>query len=417
MPTTSLTLRERAWLPLEYVRTLGPLFGVTAERIRDALIDLHAADPTQRVVSRLDRSGARWVHLDEQAFASYVREVVTEVPPPADFAAMTRQLLVEPPGHHGVRILVGAGPDGSYVAVKISHAYGDARPATVLLREVIGAAGEQRAIQLEPMLRHRMVLPRLWWRTFGLRAGRIKPTLIVPRPPRPVEGPRRPWNDALTFESARSADVMAKLRAWRDEHSPGVTTAAITFAAFTAALQRLGVQPDPRGAMFLIDARRYLKENVTIDSNFCFGGWLTPRSLTDPASVHATLKQELASGRILTMMLLRELRIMVRGAEPEPGPYPTRSAARPVARLTYSNQGRQDILADLPWAAEPADRINLGIPTATGPEGITLVTSEINGVLHLDTIFHATTFDRTVVARALELVCAGPGGLIKATRA
>ena len=55
MSTTSLTLHERAWLPLEYIRTVGPLTGVTAERLRDALIGLHAADPTHRAVSRLDR--------------------------------------------------------------------------------------------------------------------------------------------------------------------------------------------------------------------------------------------------------------------------------------------------------------------------------------------------------------------------
>ncbi len=64
MSTTSLTLHERAWLPLEYIRTVGPLTGVTAERMRNALIGLHAADPTHRAVSRLDRAGARWLHMD-----------------------------------------------------------------------------------------------------------------------------------------------------------------------------------------------------------------------------------------------------------------------------------------------------------------------------------------------------------------
>ena len=64
MSTTSLTLHERAWLPLEYIRTVGPLTGVTAERLRAALIGLHAADPKHRAVSRLDRDGARWLHMD-----------------------------------------------------------------------------------------------------------------------------------------------------------------------------------------------------------------------------------------------------------------------------------------------------------------------------------------------------------------
>ena len=32
MSTTSPTLRERAWLPLEYIRTVGPLTGVTTQQ-------------------------------------------------------------------------------------------------------------------------------------------------------------------------------------------------------------------------------------------------------------------------------------------------------------------------------------------------------------------------------------------------
>ena len=91
--TTSMTLRERAWLPLEYIRTVGPLTGVTAERLRTALIGLHAADPAHRAVSRLDRGNARWLHLDGPGFAAYVREAVTDLGPgPADFDAMSREL-------------------------------------------------------------------------------------------------------------------------------------------------------------------------------------------------------------------------------------------------------------------------------------------------------------------------------------
>src|SRR4051794_13887156 len=68
--TTKLTLNENAWLPLEYIRTVGPLTGVTADRLRAALVGLHAADPTHRAVSRLDRAGGRWEHLDAGAFAA-----------------------------------------------------------------------------------------------------------------------------------------------------------------------------------------------------------------------------------------------------------------------------------------------------------------------------------------------------------
>ena len=156
----SLTPRERAWLPLEYIRTVGPLTGVTAARLRAALIGLHAADPTHRAVSRLDRSGARWEHMDADTFAAYVQEAVTDLGDgPADVDAMTRQLQDEPRGHHPVRILVG----GGFVAMKISHAYGDAGPVNTLLRELIRAAAEERAAQIPPQQRHPMALPAAWW--------------------------------------------------------------------------------------------------------------------------------------------------------------------------------------------------------------------------------------------------------------
>ena len=410
MSTTKLTLHERAWLPLEYIRTVGPLTGVTAERLRAALIGLHTADPTHRAVSRLDRGAARWVHLDAPTFAEYVQEAVTDLGAgPVDFDAMTRTLQAEPRAHHPVRILAG----GGYVAMKVAHAYGDAGPVNELLRELVRAAGEERAAGLPPMKR-RFALPGAWWHTFGRSPSKWRDALKMARTPHRATGQTRPWTANLTVQTARSADVLAKMRRWRDEYAPGVTTSAITFAAFTAALQELGLRPDLSGATFLADGRRYLPEGVEVGSNFCFGPYLSPASLTDPLAIHRTLKAELTTGGMLTMMLLRESKLAVTGAPGMPGPYPTEAPADPLVRLTFSNQGRHDVLADLPWAIEAAHRVNQSVPTLNGPEGITLTTSEMGGVLHLEATFHASTYEPAMVARALELVCADPAALIMA---
>ena len=408
MSATKLTLHERAWLPLEYIRTVGPLTGVTAARIRAALVGLHAADPGHRAVSRLDRDGARWLHMDRQTFAAYVQDAVTDLGDgPVDFDAMTRRLQAEPRAHHPVRILVG----GGYVAMKVAHAYGDAGPVNTLLRELVRAAGEERAAQIPPMTRH-FALPRAWWTTFGRSPSRWRDSLKMARTPHFDAGEPRPWTANLTVETARSADVLAKMRGWRDAHAPGVTTSAITFAAFTSALRELGFRADMSGATFLVDARRYLPEGVDVQSNFCFGPYLTPASLTDPMVIHTTLKAELATGGMLTMMLLRESKLAVTGASGMPEPYPTEAPADPRVRLTFSNQGRHDLLADLPWAIEAPHRVNQSVPTLNGPEGITLTTSEMGGVLHLEATFHASTYDAAMVARALELMCADPAALI-----
>jgi hypothetical protein len=206
------------------------------------------------------------------------------------------------------------------------------------------------------------------------------------------------------------------MRVWRDDLAPGVTTSAITFAAFTAALSRLGLDPDLSGGTFLADARRYLPKGVTIDSNFCWGQFLSPADLTDPRAIHTTLKAELATGRMLTMMALREGRIAVTRASGMPEPYPAQVAVDARPRLTFSNQGRHDVLSDLPWSVDPAGRVNHSIPTLSGPEGITLTTSEMNGVLHVEATFHASTYDPAVVEQALAMVCQDPAGLIMAIR-
>jgi hypothetical protein len=413
MSTTGLTLHERAWLPLEYIRTVGPLAGMTAERLRTALIGLHAADPTHRAVSRLDRSGAKWLHMDSPAFAEYVREAVTDLGDGvADFDAMTRRLQAEPRAHHPVRILVG----GGYVAMKVAHAYGDAGPVNTLLRELILAAGEERAAVIAPSARHRWALPKAWWQQFGRSPGRLREALRFARPPHGDPAPMRPWAASLTVETARSAGVLATMRVWRDQYAPGVTTSAITFAAFTAALRELGLNPDMSGGTFLADARRYLAKGVSVDSNFCMGPFLSPASLTDPRAIHTTLKAELATGRILTMMLLREGKIAVTGAPGMPEEYPGEAPVEPRPRLTFSNQGRHDVLADLPWAIDVTGRVNQSVPTLNGPEGITLTTSEMGGVLHLEATFHASTYDPAVVARALRLVCSDPAALMVAIR-
>ncbi|WP_045742326.1 lipopolysaccharide biosynthesis protein [Actinoplanes rectilineatus] len=411
--TTSMTLRERSWLPLEYIRTVGPLTGVTADRVRHALIGLHAADPTHRAVSRLDRSGARWQHMDAASFAAFVQHAVTDLGPgPVDFDAMTRQLQSEPRAHHPLRILVG----GGYFALKVSHAYGDAGPVGTLVHELVQAAYEQRPARIAPSRRHRTALVKAWWKQFGLQPGRWKEGMSFARPPHPEESATRPWQADLTVRTARSGRVLGQMRGWRDDHAPGVTTSAITFAAFTSALIELGLRPDLRGGTFLADARRYLDKGVSIDSNFCMGPFLTPQSLTDPLAIHTTLKAELATGRILTMLLLREGKILLTGAPGMPDPYPTEAPVEPRPSLTFSNQGRHDFLSDLPWAVEPAGRINQSVPTLNGPEGITLTTSEMNGVLHLEATFHASTYDPALIARALDLVCTDPAGLIMARR-
>ncbi|WP_203684563.1 hypothetical protein, partial [Actinoplanes siamensis] len=236
MSATRLTPRERAGLPLEYVRTVGPLTGVTAERLRSALTGLHRADPAHRAVARLDRAGARWWQLDAAGFARHAAGLVTDLGPDlVDFEATTRRLQDEPHGDFPMRVLAG----GGYVAVRVSQAYGDATSANALIRELVRAAGEGRAA------RPARFEPASWWTRLGTHPGRWREELGFTRPPRRAPEPVRPWRPALTLCSARSSRVLGEMRPWRDAYSPGISTPAIMLAAFTAALSELGLAPGP----------------------------------------------------------------------------------------------------------------------------------------------------------------------------
>jgi O-antigen/teichoic acid export membrane protein len=410
--TTSMTLHERAWLPLEYIRTVGPLHGITVDGVRRALIGLHSADPKHRAVSKLDRVGARWEHMNAAEFAAFVHKAVTDSGDwSLDQDGMTRKLQAEPRGVHPIRIIVGAG----YVAMKVSHAYGDASPVNALLHELLLAAWEGRAAIIPPLERNRLALPKAWFKQFGTKPGRWREGISFARPPHPEETRTRKWEPNLTVRSGRSAQTLKLMRQWREEYAKGVTTSAITFAAFTAALHEIGLKPDLDGATFLADGRRFLDKEVRIDSNFCMGPYLSPPDMMDPVSINQTIKAELATGRILTMMVLREGRIALDGAPGMPDPYPSELPVPPRPRLTFSNQGRHDLLQDLPWTVDPAWRVNLSVPTLNVPEGITLTTSEMNGVLHVEATFHASTFDPALITKALQMVLEDPAGLIMAT--
>ncbi|MEU4239882.1 hypothetical protein [Actinoplanes sp. NPDC026619] len=409
MSATDLTASEQARLPFETIRTVGPLYGVTAERMRNALTGLHAADPKHRAVSRLDRPGQQWEHLDAETFALHVNAAVSDLGDwTVDVDEMTTRLQAEPRGLHPLRIVVGAG----YVALKVAHAYGDAEPINELLHELIHAAAEDRAATFPPARHHiRYPLVRAWWQRFGLWPDR---EVVAALPAGPEV---RDWSPQLTARSDRSGEILRHIREWRDRAAPGVTTTAITFAAFAAALRDVGLEPDLSGAVVHVDARRYLDHHTRIDSNFSTAVRLSPRDLTDPREVGETLRAELASGRVLGMMLREMSRIAITGSSGTPGPYPSRMSESPRPRLTLSNQGRHDILSDLPWTVDAASRANLSVPTHSDPEGITLTTSELDGTLHLEATFHASTYDPELISRALDVVCTNPAGILARVRA
>src|SRR2546430_1525016 len=103
--------------------------------------------------------------------------------------------------------------------------------------------------------RVRFPVPRALLRHPGalLRPGRLRHAL----PPAPGPG-TVPWRPDPAYVSTSSDTALGQIRSWRDAYAPGVSAAAVQFAALAAALGDAGVPVADRGVVVLVDARRYL---------------------------------------------------------------------------------------------------------------------------------------------------------------
>jgi hypothetical protein len=408
-----MSLRDRGWLPMDTVRSVGPLAGVTATGLRETLIRLHRDHPTYHPVCRVDTESFQWVPIPGPEFAARTQDMVVEIEAggrePAEAAAW--RVAEEPMGDRPVFFALCDG----FVGMKFTHALGDGKISNAFMPEVLSAAAAGRPVV--PPFPHPVRLPllRASVRHFGRHPAQFAQALRVRRPP-VVEAPADElmvaWKPQLAHYAGRSTTQVVKdFRTWRKANLPDVGMAAIVFAAIASALDRAGIGTDRAGLVTLIDARRYLKPDQAVNGNFAVGQYITPASMTDPAAVDAALKAEIASGRGLAMMALRDAHFLLAPSHAAT-PRHTQVRSRPRPELTLTHIGRLDSLRDLPWAAAEEDRRTISIPSVGGPEALTVSIAEMFGALHLNTTFHSSTFDPAAVAMAIDLVRTDPVSLV-----
>ena len=221
--------RGRAWVGVDHLRVFGPFDGNIADRLRAA-----------------------------------------QAPPGAD--AVTRFLIDTP--LNGRPLLLAT--DGEFVGARISHALGDGRVVNTLLPALLGAAGDGPPPVRLPLLRALL-------HHFGRHPTRLLGAVRVARPP--AGGGSAAWRPDVRYVSVRSGSALATIRAWRDRCAPGISAAAVLFAAAPAALARAGLPPKWPGAVVLVDCRRYLPDGARVAGNFSWGQYLVPDDATDPRAV------------------------------------------------------------------------------------------------------------------------------------
>jgi hypothetical protein len=319
-------------------------------------------------------------------------------------------LLAETLGDRSLRILVS----GGFAGIRMTHAVGDGAVFNSLVPELFGAGAAGRAPVLAFSRPTRLPLARAVLRFFGRDPRRVVAMLTTPRPVRPdapADVAQRPWRPEVCAHYVRSSDALpGQLRAWRDRYLPGVSGAAVLFAAACAAFEECGLASADPGVVILIDARRYLSKSSTVDGNFAVGPYVVPADLRDPRAVQVVMDRALATGQALGVLAGRDLFSRGRRGQETDRPDQVSTEARP--RLALTHIGRLASYAGLPWSVGPADRTVLSAPTPGAPADVTVSFAELAGVLHLNVVFHRSTFDEKAVRRAAELICTDPIGLV-----
>ena len=405
VPGRRMSLRDANWLRIDHLRVIGPLTGVTTTTVRDALATLHAMDPGDPAVCRVGRR--RWVPVGPQRYREVLASDVSELdgaePGVEPAVALRGALVAEPLGDRPLRVLLYRG----FAGIRVTHAIGDGRVFSALVPRLFGGpvAPSPRPVRLP--------LPRATVDYFGRDPRRVAALLRVPRPRPPEPGPqepRRPWWPDPWSHYARSAeDLLPRLREWRAARLPGVSTAAVLFAAARAAFEECGLVPDDAGLMVLVDARRYLSGRV-VGGNFSTGQYVEPSDPRDPRAIQEAIAATVAAGLPLANLALRDLYAL--GLRWHVPSEPERVRVHPAPRLTLTHVGRLDGFAGLPWACPPEGRVLMSAPTTAGTEGVTVSFAELDGAIHVNVTYHRSTFEETAVRRATELICADPVGLL-----
>lgn len=400
-----MTARDAAWSGVEFFRVLGPFPAVPAAALRRALIALHAQRPTSRFLCRLDRRAGRWLPLSAAAFEQWVDGLLVHGDPDMDADAWARALGAEVLGDRPMVLAAG----GRFGGFRASHTAADARVPDTLLGEVLAAATTGRAATYPFPRPARLPLTRALIHQFGGHPGRVPAAVRIRRPPSAPRATGPVGTSTVAYASAASAPgALARVREWRDAHTPGVAVSAVLLSAAYAAVRRQLGEPEPAGFAVLVDARRYLPAGVAVEGNFVWGEHLRPDAPEDPASVAAAMTELVTSRRTLTMLALHNVRsVLTRLGRPAlrpPGTAPSIGPALPLRpHLTVTYLGRNDSFTSLPWAEHEQGRM-IGVVTPSGPSGITVAMDERDGALHVTASYRPGGFDARAVAAALREV-------------
>jgi hypothetical protein len=396
---------------------MGPMAAPSPATVRLALRRLAALYPDHRILRRLDHLNVRWITVPVSELDAHCDRMVLDL---TDATAATPESVIESLYHHpasDLPVQFVVGPD--FCALLVEHACIDGLTINAIWSEILRCAVEddQPTAIAKPSVRAPLL--RALDNYYRRSPARILATLRAPHsvpPPEPVGLPTVAWRPGFAAVSAWAGpDALEQIRKWRLEHARGITRTMVLFAAARAALEQAGLESGSPGMYVIGDIRKFLPAGARLDGNFASAVYIAPADPTDPVMVNGAVDQAFSAARPLATMALVAATAGRRRRKAGGTPDRIRADARPVPSLVHT--GRLKPFEKLPWTGDRAERRYLIGSTPGGVDGISVFISEIHGGIDVTATFHATTFDRDAVSRAVEQMCKDPAGVLDAGRA
>ena len=420
---------------------LGPLRGLDRASVVDAIRTLAAAGTRTRIGLLADADGKHWSY-DAHEMAERAERMVT-VEPPASAAtadALARRLGAAAfsggSDVSGTRSLVRVVLAGEWFALVMRHAVGDGFISMRLTSAIVSMAQGGPLpdwTELQPTARP---LTTALVRTFARHPGNVVAVLRERAAPahrltatgngEPGPGPMTDWMPAPEVVSARTSTAGRRdLHAWRRDHAPDASMAAVTLSLLRRGLLLAGLELDPIN-LVAMNARRYLPRTAVVHGNFagrfslsgvsgsaagaCADG--AADGADDPVALSAAMDAAMATGRPLATIVASVIGARLARGAAEPSVAAVRTHA--PTQVGYSFFGRPMGIERLDWAAGPEEwRIVAGVEPAQ-PHEIGWCVFQVGGGLQLSASFHHSSYDRDVVRAALDRICADPVAIMEA---
>ncbi len=446
--------RDRAWIGRRHIMLAGPAEMPDVTAVRMAAEQLFTMKPDHRLFRRLDPNSTKWIPTPAGDIRRHCVATIVPMddPDPDDLAGHIERLYTSAVPTLPFQIYVGR----QYAALSMAHCLGDGwlstnafpdllragldgdPPVTLtgdetvlpLARALIGFFGRDPRRLLAAVGDSRSSRPKTTQSRFVRAAGTPAPA-GTERMPVAAAGnsPSRPVEPAPAVVARRSpGSTLADIRNWRDAHAPESTSATVLFAAARVAFDRCGLGPPAGTGVFtLIDNRRFLPAGATVAGNFAVGLHIDPVDPADPVAISRTLRQTVTSGRSLATLCivaahgyrqrLPPASLSLPTLQRQPEPTDVRPPTHPC--LVLNHLGRVPRFEQLRWIGGsagtdpgPAAPQLYSASTPGGDDVISVKFVELRGAVSVTATFHPSSFPRSAVAAAIDLLCAGPLDLL-----